>query len=189
MAPAMSTQTRVTKPKPNVIRRVVYLLSTLTFIIVGILLVRRILRPPGTSKEDQRLAQIANSSPLRSGLPGYPKPSFEQLDNGESLKDPDSDKYSRHDLTVAWQVTDDRATTFRSWAALLRADGWIIDATFCTGGINWTLEGLKSGEPKMGAHVSITRNEVTFDMTSIGARSEETFVPIKRFDSSCPTLP
>jgi hypothetical protein len=188
MAPAMNTQTRVTKRKPSVIRRSVYLLSTLTVIIFGVVVVRWILGPPSTSKEDQRLAQIANSSPLRSGLSGYPKPSLIQLDNGESLKDPDSDNYTRHDLTVVWQVTDDRTTTFRSWATLLRADGWVIDDTFCTG-INWTLTGLKPTEPKMGAQVSITRNEVTLHMTSIGARSAETFVPIERFDPSCPNLP
>jgi hypothetical protein len=188
MVPGISTQTRVTKHKPSAIRRTVSLLSTLTVIIVSTLVVRWILGPPSTSKEDQRLAQIANSSPLRSGLPGYPKPSLIQLDNGESLKDPDSYKYSSHSSTVTWQVTNDPATTFRAWAALLSADGWVIDDTFCSG-TYWFLAGLKSAEPKMGAQVNIRPKEVHFGIGSLGTRSGETFVPIKRFDPSCPTLP
>jgi hypothetical protein len=182
----MSTRTRVTKPKPRAIRRVVYLLSTLTFIIVGVFVVRWILGPPGTTKEDQRQARIANSSPLRSGLPGYPKPSLIQLDDGKSYKDPDSYNYTSHSSTVTWQVTNDPATTFRSWATLLRADRWVIDDTLCSGP-DWMLAGLKSAEPKMHVEVNFSPKEVTLNIFSLGTRSGESFAPIKRFDTSCPT--
>jgi hypothetical protein len=63
----VKTQTRVTNRKPSVIRRAVYLLGTLTVIIVGIVVVRWILGTPSTSKQD--MLEQANQRVVAQSTP------------------------------------------------------------------------------------------------------------------------
>ncbi len=170
-----------------------FLICVGILLIGGFFVVRWMLGPPRTTREDQRTAKLANSSPLRKGLPGYPKPTFEELDDGKSVVDGtlgsnDPNRFSSHSLTVTWTVLSDLATAFQEWATLIRADGWVIDTTVCNGSSNWDVSALKSSEPKMYAMVRITPDQTTFSIDTSAARNPRTFTPQQIFDPSCPTL-